>query len=222
MPDSASAPFFRLEIASLRRHFSVLSFSATEAISQPYVFQLQVSGDEVDLASLMYTSAFLSFNGSPQGFHGQIQGATRVHYRPGPACYRLTVGPRLTCLGQRHNHRVFEQMSANQIIAQVLKEHGLKDSYRFDLKKECRTRKTCFQHNESDLMFIQRLCAEENIHYHFHHYRRRHELIFSEGLRGFRRAPIAALSQFQHQPGVTQFAVTRTGTDNRGPQRAQG
>lgn len=222
MPDSASAPFFRLEIASLRRHFSVLSFSATEAISQPYVFQLQVSGDEVDLASLMYTSAFLSFNGSPQGFHGQIQGATRVHYRPGPACYRLTVGPRLTCLGQRHNHRIFEQMSANQIIAQVLKEHGLKDSYRFDLKKECQTRKTCFQHNESDLMFIQRLCAEENIHYHFHHYRRRHELIFSEGLRGFRRAPIAALSQFQHQPGVTRFAVTRTGTDNRGPQRAQG
>ncbi|MEE5060848.1 contractile injection system protein, VgrG/Pvc8 family [Pseudomonas alliivorans] len=225
MPDPASAPFFRLEIASLRRHFSVLSFSATEAISQPYVFQLQVSGDEVDLASLMYTSVFLSFNGGPQGFHGQIQGATREHYRPGPACYRLTVGPRLTCLAHRHNHRVFEQMSATQIIAQVLKEHGLKDSYRFDLKKECRTRRTCFQHNESDLMFLQRLCAEESIHYHFHHYRRRHELVFSHGLRGFRRAPIAAWSQFEHQPRVTQFAVTPTGSnteDDRRQQRAQG
>ncbi|MBA1230453.1 type IV secretion protein Rhs [Pseudomonas viridiflava] len=225
MPDPASEPFFRLEIARLRRHFSVRFFSAVEAISQPFKFELEVSGDEIDLASLMYMPAFLSFNGSPQGFHGQIQGATRMHYRPGPACYRLTLGPRLACLDHRYNQRVFQQLSATQIIALVLKEHGLGESCRFDLKTQCRTRETCFQHNESDLSFIQRLCAEEHIHYHFHHSRRRHELVFSEGLRGFRRAPIAPWRQFAHQPGVTQFSVTRVGSDapgSRTDQRAQG
>ncbi|CAM3216684.1 hypothetical protein BZK31_15935 [Pseudomonas floridensis] len=225
MPDPASEPFFRLEIARLNCHFNVLSFTAVEAISQPYRFELEVSGNETDLGSLMLKPAFLSFNGGPQGFHGQVHGATRMHYRPGPACYRLTVGPRLACLGQRYHQRVFEGLSATQIIALVLKEHGIKENYRFDLRKQCHLRDTCFQHDESDLLFIERLCAEENIHYHFQHSRRRHELVFSEGLRGFRRAPIAAWRQFEQQPGVTRFAVTCEDTDkpdSRAQQRAQG
>lgn len=225
MPQPASEPFFRLEIARLRRHFSVLSFSATEAISEPYLFDLLVSGDEIDLGSLMFKPAFLSLNGGPQGFHGQIQGATRAHYRPGPACYRLTVGPRLACLDLRYNQRVFQRMSATQIIARVLREHGLKERYRFDLAKECQRRETCFQHNESDLQLVHRLCAEEGIHYHFRHTRRSHQLVFSEGLRSLPRAPIAPWSPSGQTSGVTGFAVTQDADDvpgSRSHQRAQG
>ncbi|RMN13626.1 Rhs element Vgr protein, partial [Pseudomonas savastanoi pv. glycinea] len=93
MPDPTSAPLFRLEIARLQRCFTVLSFSASEAISQPFTFELDILGDglDLDLTGLMYKPASLSF-GSRKNFHGQIQGATRKHYQPGPACYKLIIG----------------------------------------------------------------------------------------------------------------------------------
>ncbi|RMO90134.1 hypothetical protein ALQ33_01115 [Pseudomonas syringae pv. philadelphi] len=181
MPDPASAPFFRLEIARLQRRFDVISFKPTEAISQPFVFEIEILGDgfDLDLASLMFKPAYLNPGDEP-GFHGQIHSATRSHYQPGPACYTLTMGPRLSCLALRYNSRLFQHMTAPRIIAQVLEEHGLKNSYRFDLHTECRERECCVQYQESDLQLVQRLCAEENIHYYFVHSRRHHHLIFAD------------------------------------------
>lgn len=227
MPDTASVHCFCLEIARLRRRFNVFSFRATEAISQLFVFELEITGDgfELDLTTLMYTPAFLNIEGSPHGFHGQIHGAARLHHRPGPACYRLKIGPRLACLGQRYNQRVFQHMSATQIIERVLDEHGMSGGYRFDLRADCQERETCVQYGESDLELVQRLCAEEGIHYHFHHSRRRHELVFGDGLRGFRQAPIATWHPTNQRPGVTAFDVTSDGVDlpgSRAFQRAHG
>ncbi|AKF47994.1 MULTISPECIES: contractile injection system protein, VgrG/Pvc8 family [Pseudomonas] len=184
MPDPASAPFLHLEIARLQRRFSVVSFSATEAISQPYAIELEILGDgfDLDLTSLMYKPAWLSCGSEPgfhgQGFHGQIHGATRKHYHPGPACYTLLMGPRLACLGLRHHSRIFQHMTATRIIAQVLEEHGLQHCFRFAPQTQCSERESCVQYQESDLQLVQRLCAEEGIHYHFVHSRRRHELVF--------------------------------------------
>ncbi|KPW62993.1 Uncharacterized protein ALO80_04813 [Pseudomonas caricapapayae] len=231
MPDPASAPLFRLEIARLQRHFPVVSFSATEAISQPFAFELEIHGDglDLDLTSLMYEPALLSFAGGQgvqgQSFHGQIQGAARKHYQPGPACYTLTMGPRLACLELRCHSRLFQHMTAIRIITQVLEEHGLKGCFRFDRQTECREREHCVQYQESDLQLVQRLCAEEGIHYHFVHSRRRHELVFGTNLHGFARSPVAPWRQFAQQPGVTQFAVTGHEADipgNRAGQHASG
>ncbi|RMN78139.1 hypothetical protein ALQ52_03784, partial [Pseudomonas cannabina pv. alisalensis] len=62
MPDPASAPFFRLEIARLQRCFDVISFNPTEAISQPFIFEIEILGDgfDLDLASLMFKPAYLN------------------------------------------------------------------------------------------------------------------------------------------------------------------
>lgn len=219
MPDPASAPFLHLEIARLQRRFNVISFSATEAISQPYAIELEILGDgfDLDLTHLMYKPAWLGLGSEPgfqgqssqgQGFHGQIHGATRTHYHPGPACYTLLMGPRLACLGLRNHSRIFQHMTAPRIIAQVLEEHGLKNCFRFDLQTECIERENCVQYQESDLQLVQRLCAEEGIHYHFVHSSRRHELVFGANLHGFARSPVAHWRQFARQPGVTRFAVT--------------
>jgi type VI secretion system secreted protein VgrG len=64
----------------------------------------------------------------------------------------------------------FQQMSAPQIIALILEEHGIQgDAYRFHLSQPCPDRDYCVQYDESDLHFIQRLCEEEGVHYHFQH-----------------------------------------------------
>lgn len=221
-------PHFRLDIANLVRGLQVLSFSGTEGISQLFAFELEVLIDnpELDLHSLMYRAVFLHFMGSKSGMHGQIHGAVRSHFRPGPACYRLTVGPRLACLGQRYNPRVFQHMTVPQIIGRVLLEHGIRDdSYRFDLKAECAVRNYCAQYRESDLQLVQRLCSEEGIHFHFQHSPQGHKLVFGDGLRGFRRSSMANYSGIPEQAGVSRFSVEASGparSTDRSHQMADG
>jgi len=206
----SAAHHFRLDIDPLFQDLQVLSFTGTQAISEPFVFELEVLIDDpwLDVPNLMYKTAFLSFKGRDSGIHGQIQGVMRSHFRPGPACYQMTIGPRLACLAQRYTPRIFQCMTATQIIDQVLSEHGIRNhTYRFDLKAEPPRREYCAQYRESDLELVQRLCAEEGIHYHFEHSRLGHALVFGEGLRGFPRGPVAHYQQAPMQPGVARFSI---------------
>lgn len=224
MPDSA----FSLDIPRAPFAFDVLSFSGFEAISQPFAFEVDVAchDDSLDLRSLMYAAAFLAFKNGKGGFHGQVQGVMRRHFLPGPACYRLRFGPRLACLGQRYNQRIFQDRSAQEIICRVLLEHGIHaNSYCFEIKTDCQPRAYCAQYRETDLQFVQRLCAEEGIHYHFRHSRQGHELVFGDGLRSFRRTPEAPFQSLPNLPGVQRFSVSheQPGTpDSRVQQLAEG
>jgi type VI secretion system secreted protein VgrG len=224
MFDPVTEPFFRLDIPNLSHTLNVLSFTGTEAINQPFAFELEVVSEssDLDLQSLMYRSAWLSFSGTKTGFNGQIHGADQSRLGPYLAHYRLSLGPRLACLAWRYNQRIFQCLSAPQIIARVLKEHGIRaDAHRFELNGTYLERTYCAQHHESDLQFVQRLCEEEGIHYHFQHSKLRHVLVFGDSQGGFRRAPTCP---FQAQPaqikprqavperyGVTHFAVDADG-----------
>jgi type VI secretion system secreted protein VgrG len=224
MPGPAIAHQFRLDIAPLFLGLQVLSFTGKEAISAPFAFELEVLIDEplADMQALMYRSAFLAFKGKGTGIHGQIHSVMRRHFKPGPASYQLSIGPRLTCLGQRYTPRVFQQMNAPEIIALLLFEHGIKDdSHQFDLKADYQTRDFCAQHRESDLQLVQRLCAEEGIHYHFQHSRKGHHLVFGDGLRVFRRMPVAVMHEMPALAGVSRFLVAQAG-DEQGRQRGVG
>ena len=154
MTDSST---YRLAVAGVRESLVVESFSGTEAISRPFVFELQVLCEraEVSAGNLMYRSAFLALDAEGTGFHGQIHGVERSGCRPGLVRYRLTLGPRLACLAQRYTPRVFQHMSAVQIITQVLSEHGIgTDSHRFHLQAPCAERAFCAQYLENDLQLL--------------------------------------------------------------------
>ncbi|WP_277422576.1 contractile injection system protein, VgrG/Pvc8 family, partial [Pseudomonas viridiflava] len=50
----------------------------------------------------------------------------------------------------------------------------------------------CVQYDESDLHFIQRLCEEEGIHFHFQHSASGHTLVFGDDQTVFRKlAPVS-------------------------------
>lgn len=203
---------YRLDVAGLRESLAVDSFFGTEAISRPFVFELQVDFErpEITAANLMYRSAFLAMDAEGAGFHGQIQGVERSGCRPGRVRYRLTLGPRLACLAQRYTPRVFQHMSAVQIITQVLGEHGIGiDSHRFHLQAPCAERAFCAQYLENDLQLLQRLCAEEGIHYHFIHSAQGHQLLFGSGLFGARRTPAAHWCEPSQGRGVSVFSLAR-------------
>lgn len=223
MFDPVHEPIFRLDIPNLSHTLNVLSFTGTEAISQPFAFELEVVSESSDLnlQSLMYRSVWLSFAGSKTGINGQIHGAG--HSRRGPSLghYRLSLGPRLACLAHRFNQRIFQCLSAPQIIARVLKEHGIRgEARRFELNGTYVERTHCAQYHESDLQFVQRLCDEEGIHYHFQHSERRHVLVFGDSQSGFRRGPTCHFPPASTRHRVHRFTVDPQG--NRSLEQAQG
>jgi uncharacterized protein involved in type VI secretion and phage assembly len=72
-------------------------------------------------------------------------------------------------------------MNAEQIIIQVLSEHGIDDAaYLWQRKRPCVERDYCAQYCESDLQLLQRLCEEEGMHYYFLHTRSRHVVVFTD------------------------------------------
>ncbi|WP_248803452.1 type VI secretion system tip protein VgrG [Pseudomonas sp. MWU13-2100] len=187
-----SAPRFTFSLVGLEQGLEVLAFKGTEAISQPYRFELELVSRQPDLNldELLHRQGFLAFNNGGTGIHGQIYGIGQGDTGQRWTHYQLTLVPQLAYLGHRFNQRIFQNQSVPQIIAQVLKDHGLLgNAFSFNLATPFPAREYCVQYNESDLDFIQRLCEEDGLHYHFQHSAQGHHLAFGDDQTYFRQLP---------------------------------
>ncbi|MNF32917.1 Phage-related baseplate assembly protein [compost metagenome] len=196
MSDPVNEPSFRLEIAGQSQAFTVVAFTGYESISTPFVFRLELQLDEkqLDLASLMYRPAYLCLGEARVGIHGQIHDLVQLHGGANPGLWRVSLGPKLTCLGQRFSQRIFSRQSVPQILAQVLREHGIGgEACRFVLQDDYPALDFCTQYRESDLAFVQRLCEQARIHYYFLHCRGSHCLVFTDTLS---REPVVTSESF--------------------------
>ncbi|WP_166217897.1 type VI secretion system tip protein VgrG [Pseudomonas atagonensis] len=183
---------FSLTTDDFKHDFQVLSFTGSEAISEPFSFEIELVSTRPDavLPGLMHQQAYLAFDEQGHGIHGQIQHIARGDIGKRLTRYSLTLAPRLANLRLRVNQRIFQHLSVPGIIAEILKEHGIHaDLYLFQLGQPLPDREYCVQYNESDLHFIQRLCEEDGLHYHFRHSRDRHLLVFGDDQTLFPRLP---------------------------------
>jgi type VI secretion system secreted protein VgrG len=97
------------------------------------------------------------------------------------------------------------------MLEQVLREHGIVDQdRRFELAGDYPPRDFCTQYQESDLQFVQRLCAQERLHYYFEHQAGRHCVVFGEGLGNFQIAEAAFFRAAGGQPAVRRFEFKRS------------
>ncbi len=197
----SAAPRFKLILPQIANDFQVLAFKGCEVLDQPYFITVQLVSENpsLDLEALLHQPAYLDFGEADAGLHGQVYAIGRDDPGIRLTRYRLTLAPRLACLAHRRNQRVFQQRSVPQIIATVLEHHGiLADAYAFELGPVVYPpRPFCVQYVETDLHFIQRLCEEEGIHYHFRHNPNNHLLVFGDDQTVFRRL------------GAQQFCPTR-------------
>jgi len=191
MFDPANESHFNLSIEGVEHDFKVLQFRGREAISQPYRFELEVVSErsDIDLQSLLHQSAFLAFTTDGAGIHGQLHSVAQGQSGKRLTRYRLVLVPRLAYLAHRTNQQIHQHLSVPQIVAQVLEANGIQaDGYRFQLgPTQYPEREYCVQYDETDLHFIQRLCAEEGIHYHFEHSAEGHVLVFGDDQTSFPR-----------------------------------
>ena len=191
----ANQTHFSLSIEGVEHDLQVLEFSGREAISQPYAFAVELISErpDLDLESLLHQRAFLAFDQNGAGIHGIIHRIAQGESGKRITRYRLTLVPQLAYLVHRTNQRIFQHLTVEKIISQVLEEHGIQaDAYQFQLGSIYPEREYCVQYDETDLHFVQRLCEEEGIHYHFQHSAEGHILTFGDDQTPFPRlAPLA-------------------------------
>lgn len=221
---AANAPQFTLTIPNVHHDFKVLSFKGTEAISELYAIHIELVSEDpdFDLESLLSQPAFLQFDLNGEGLHGHIEEV--VAGDPGTRLthYHLTLVPALHYLQFSFNQRIFQHLTVPQIVTQVLQQHGLQtDVFTFHVRTSAE-REYCTQYGESDFEFIQRLCAEDGIAWHYQHSPEGHLLVFTEDPVFFRKLGATpfrhAAGMVAEHPVVSRFAVgfrTRTSTVTR-------
>ncbi|WP_285427680.1 type VI secretion system tip protein VgrG [Pseudomonas sp. lyk4-R2A-8] len=211
----ANQSAFTLTLDGVPSDLKVYRFKGREVLSQPYHFDLELVGEQpdLDLEGLLHRQAYLGFDAHGHGVHGVVD-----HVAQGDSGRRLTrysvrLVPQLAYLAHSSHPRIFQHKTVPQIVAQVLKEQGIQaDRFEFRLSGTYPEREYCVQFAETDLAFIQRLCAELGIHYHFRHSPEGHLLVFGDDQTVFAQAehatPYAAGSgMVADTPAIKRFAV---------------
>ena len=194
MFNPANDTHFTLAIEGVEHDLQVLEFKGREALSQPFAFELELVSErpDLDLESLLHQRAFLALSPAGNGIHGLVHRVAQGDSGKRLTRYKISLRPQLAYLEHRTNQRIFQHLTVERIIAQVLQEHGIQaDAFRFGLGSAYPERDYCVQYDETDLHFIQRLCEEEGIHYHFQHSASGHVLVFGDDQTGFPKlAPV--------------------------------
>ncbi|MDA7086918.1 type VI secretion system tip protein VgrG [Pseudomonas sp. SA3-5] len=215
MFNAANQTHFSLSIEGLAHDLQVLEFTGREALSQPFVFELELISErpDLDLESLLHQPAFLAFAPGGNGIHGLIYRAALGESGQRLSRYHVTLRPQLAYLAHRLNQRIFQHLTVEKIIGQVLEEHGIQsNAYAFQFGPTVYpARDYCVQYDESDLHFIQRLCEEEGIHYHFQHSEQGHVLVFGDDQTVFPKLAPTAYQQdsglVAAEPVIKRFAL---------------
>ena len=221
---SANAAHFTLVIPHVRNDFKVLAFKGTEAISRLYAIHIELVSEypDFDLESLLSQPAFLQFGLRGEGIHGHIEEVFVGEAGKRLTRYQLTLVPALYYLQFSHNQRIFQHLTVPQIVAQVLKGHGIQaDAYTFHVNTSPE-REYCTQYGENDFEFIQRLCSEDGISWHHQHSQDGHLLVFTDDQTYFPKLGGTPYLQGSglaaDHPVVSQFSMrfsTRTSTTTR-------
>ena len=221
---SANTAQFSLHIPAVRNDFKVLAFDGVEAISALYAIQVELVSEDpdFDLESLLSQPAFLQFGLNGEGLHGRIEDVFVGEAGKRLTRYHLTLVPALHYLQFSHNQRIFQKLTVPQIIAQVLKGHGIQaDAFTFHVSSSPE-REYCTQYGENDFELVQRLCAEDGIAWHHQHSPDGHLLVFTDDQTWFPKLGETPYQQdsgmVAEHPVVSQFSMrfrTRTSTTTR-------
>jgi type VI secretion system secreted protein VgrG len=219
VPAPADQNQFTISISGASHDFQILSFTGQEALNEAFRFDLElVSRRGVDdLETFLHRPAWLHIAGDAQGIHGLIDRIAETDPHANLRKYSITLRPQLAYLGHRVNHRIFQRRTVPRIIGQILEEHGIRQPEMFHLRGHYPEREYCVQYGESDLHFIQRLCEEEGLHFHFEHSPDAHRIVFGDDQTSFPELPTIAYLQrngmVEAEPVVSRFEVrleTRT------------
>ncbi|MFJ9993947.1 type VI secretion system tip protein VgrG [Pseudomonas putida] len=165
----------------------------SEELGRLFDYELQLTSDDpaIDLNQLLGKPMSLSLQLSGMAsrhFHGIVARCSQSVDRGQFASYRVTLRPWLWLLTRTSDCRIFQHLSAPQIIKQVFRDLGFSD-FEDALSRSYREREYCVQYRETSFDFVSRLMEEEGIYYFFRHEEQRHVLVLADAYGAHQKAP---------------------------------
>lgn len=140
----------------------VIALEGEEEIGRSPRFEITFAGPEIDAAAVVGRAARLVAK-------GRVLGGVIAEIETGEALddgnwlHRATLVPRAWLLSRGRQSRVFERLSAPEIIEVVVAASGLDVRVDSHLREQYPARACTVQHRESDLDFIVRLAERDGI-----------------------------------------------------------
>ena len=135
--------------------------------------------------------------GTDQKFSGLCISVENMGFRDGYGLYVAEVRPWFWLLTRTTDSRVFQELSAVDVIKQIFSENGFTD-FRDRLSESYEARDYCLQYRETDYDFICRLMEEEGIYFYFDSTSDKNaaeKLVLCDGMSG--HSPVNGKSQIE-------------------------
>jgi type VI secretion system secreted protein VgrG len=165
--------------------FGILSFSGVEGLSRLFEFRVDLVSSNTavvakDLVGKGITIGVASgLDASYRPFHGLVRRLVVGGLLDGARTYSVDLVPWLWFLTRTADCRIYQNMSAVDIIEAVFAEFGFSD-YRSKLTGTYAKREFCVQYRETAFGFVSRLMEEEGIFYSFQHADGKHTMILGD------------------------------------------
>ncbi len=182
-------------------------FRGQEGVSRLFSFDLEMHSENRQIAfdSIVGKPATIRVtlaDGSVRYINGIIssfwQGGTSFQ---GLFQYHAQLVPWFWLLTRTSDCRIFQQMTAPEIIEKLFQEHGFKD-FSLRLNGSFRKREYCVQYRETTFNFISRLMEEEGIFYFFEHAQDKHTLVLANVPDKFQPCPNQTKARYESIGGV--------------------
>lgn len=155
-----------------------------DAIGEGFAFTVGLTSTDFDIdpLKLVGTAVAVEVESAPQRWiHGLVSEFRLMRIDSERAHYELDLRPWLWLLSQSTDCRIFQGLSAVEIIEKVFADYPLaKVSLR--LQGTYKARDYCVQYDETDLDFVQRLMEHEGIGYFFEHAEDGHTLVLFDAM----------------------------------------
>ncbi|WP_084636135.1 type VI secretion system Vgr family protein [Burkholderia metallica] len=177
------------------RELSVVSFTATERIGDPYRIVIELTHPD-SLLRGDYLGRDATFTIAPEdGTRSRVFAGCVTHFAKTKttkdfSLYRLVVEAHTARLRLARTSRIYQQRSAPQIIEAILRRHGFKGhQFAFALRRQYPQHAFRFQYQMSDLAYIGMLMQKEGIYSYFTQGKHGDVLVFADDVDHYVYAP---------------------------------
>ncbi|UVK54457.1 type VI secretion system tip protein VgrG [Mesorhizobium sp. AR02] len=162
-----------------------------DEISRCFAYTVGFVGPSSDIDPAKMLGGAVSVEGESdpkRWFSGLVSEFRLTRIEDRLAYYEAVVRPWLWFLGNTTDCRIFQNMTAVEIVEKIFSKYGTA-KFEKRLQGSYPSREYCVQYDESDLDFVQRLLEHEGIFYFFEHDEGKHTLVLCDAMSKLKPAP---------------------------------
>lgn len=167
------------------------NLAGRDEISRCFAYTVGFASSDSDIDPLKMLGGAVSVQGESKParwFSGLVSDFRLTRVEDRLAYYEATVRPWLWFLGNTTDCRIFQNMTAIEIVEKIFSKYGVA-KFEKRLQGSYPSREYCVQYDESDLDFVQRLLEHEGVMYFFEHDDGEHKLILADAMNKLKPAP---------------------------------